>query len=750
MFKNLSLFGTPKKVKKKKKQSADVQQSTLLAQDVSAPTSNIDFLSRASISRVEDFCPINKLDACTIVRRLEDDLRHIQELTKVGFWKYNMTTKDLEWSDQTYEIFERNKNFPLTYNTFLGYVHPEDRDYVKTAFANAVESGNKYDITHRIVIDSKVKWVRERAHVTQQDGVQQDFVIGTVQDITEKKMSEETYRRMSLIFTESEEAFMVADSSGDMLEINDSFTRITGYSQDEIRGKNPRILKSGIHNEDFYKDMWHKVHVDGSWSGEVWNKKKSGEIYPEHLKIYAIRDGDGKIQNYIAMFSDITESKKHVDQMQHMAYHDTLTGLPNRAKLNKCIEHALVEASRNKTQCVIAYLDLDGFKQVNDRLGHAAGDILLKEAARRLNKSIRNHDVCARFGGDEFVVLLTNVNDSKESETALARISNTLNKPYMIDDQEVKVTASMGVTVYPDDASDSEILIRHADSAMYKAKQNGKNQIFTFDPDQEQSKMSRNKIKEQLVDALTINSLELYWQPYFDLVSDNIIGAEVLLRWNRNDEIISPVGFIPAIEHDELSIAIGDYVLTHAFRQIEALNARGLDVNINISINLFQRQLLQPDFEFKILKLLDVFPAVRPNQITFEILETVAIEDFELINMIISNLSARGIKFAIDDFGTGYSSLTYFSKIQAHTIKIDRSFISQIEDEGTDHAIIESIIGLSKTFNKTLIAEGIETEEQRKMLLDMGCSIGQGYLFSKAVQFAEFENMLLRQFAINK
>jgi EAL domain-containing protein (putative c-di-GMP-specific phosphodiesterase class I) len=262
--------------------------------------------------------------------------------------------------------------------------------------------------------------------------------------------------------------------------------------------------------------------------------------------------------------------------------------------------------------------------------------------------------------------------------------------------------------------------------------------------------MSRNKIKEQLVDALTTNSLELYWQPYFDLVSDNIIGAEVLLRWNRNDEIISPVGFIPAIEHDELSIAIGDYVLTHAFRQIEALNARGLDVNINISINLFQRQLLQPDFEFKILKLLDVFPAVHPNQITFEILETVAIEDFELINMIISNLSARGIKFAIDDFGTGYSSLTYFSKIQAHTIKIDRSFISQIEDEGTDHAIIESIIGLSKTFNKTLIAEGIETEEQRKMLLNMGCSIGQGYLFSKAVQFAEFENMLLRQFAINK
>ena len=700
------------------------------------------------IDNALDFCPFDKLDSCAIVNRLKQDLRDIQRLTKTGDWKLNLQTNDLEWSEETYDIFERNRKFPVTFNTFMSFVHDLDRVKVRTVIENAIKNCTGFDIEFRIITTlGNEKWVRSISDLSKSD---REYAIGTIQDISKRKATEASLIRMSTVFLSSTEASIITSRDGIILEVNDSFTKITGYAKEDVIGKTPSILKSGIQNEDFYKSLWTKILNDGQWSGEIWNKRKNGEIYPEHLKIIAVRDEMGEITNFVSLFSDISMSKKHIEEMQHLAYHDALTGLPNRTKFSSHIESAIEISNKSGKSFVVAYLDLDNFKPINDIHGHTAGDDLLKAVAHRLNKCIRNNDIVARFGGDEFVILLMNVNSDHEADVALNRMCTSIAKPFSINGHSISVTASIGLTTYPFDSCDVDALLRHADQALYDAKRQGKNQICRFDPSNEEQYINRKKIKIDLEHALEHGNLCVYWQPYFDLNTNQIIGAEALLRWADGAEIIPPIHFLDFIEHDNLGIAIGDFVIETVFDKVNELNKDLKLDNFHFSINLFQRQLLHVDFEKKVKIVASKYKSKFAHQITFEILETAAIEDFDYVNTLISSMNKIGYNFAIDDFGTGYSSLTYFSKIKAGIIKIDKSFISNITTNAADTAVISSLIDLSAKFNKIIIAEGVETNEQRHKLIELGCNIAQGYLFSRPIQFEEFKNLLVLQSKINK
>lgn len=701
-----------------------------------------------SLSDNTDFCPFDKMECCAIVNRLKRDLRDVQRLTKTGDWKLNLNTNNLEWSEETYNIFERNHKFPVTFNTFMSFVDDIDRSFVRSTFENAAKNHSKFDIEFRIntALGNK-KWVRS---ISDLSIIDREYVIGTIQDITKRKLTEESLMRMSTVFLSSAEAIIITDKNGIILEVNDAFSNVTGYSREDAIGQTPKILKSGIQNDDFYKMLWAKILSDGQWSGEIWNKRKNGEIYPEHLKIVAVKNNRNEIVNFVSLFSDISLSKKHIEEMQHLAYHDALTGLPNRAKFSSHIESAIDQANKTGKSFVVAYLDLDNFKPINDQHGHGAGDDLLKAVSHRLNKCVRNNDIVARFGGDEFVILLTNVNNDHEADVALNRMCGSIAKPFSINGHTISVTASIGLTTYPFDACDVDSLLRHADQALYDAKRQGKNQIKRFDPSNEEQYINRKKIKIDLEKALEAGNLCIYWQPYFNLTTNQIVGAEALLRWSDGAEIIPPIHFLDFIEHDNLGLAIGDFVIESAFKDVFDLNNNFNLTDFHFSINLFQRQLLHVDFEKKIKVAAGKYKMDFAKQITFEILETTAIEDFDYVNTLIDSMSKYGYHFAIDDFGTGYSSLTYFSKIKADIIKIDKTFISTINDNPSDAAVISSLIDLSAKFGKTLIAEGVETNDQRRTLIDLGCGIAQGYIFSKPIQFSEFKNLLNMQFNFNK
>jgi diguanylate cyclase (GGDEF)-like protein len=467
---------------------------------------------------------------------------------------------------------------------------------------------------------------------------------------------------------------------------------------------------------------------DSQWSGEVWNKRKNNEIYPVRLTISTAYDDDDKVKNYVAVFTDITEIEKHQSQLEHMAHYDGLTNLPNRTLLTNRLNQAIARSKQSKKVLAVAFLDLDGFKEVNDTYGHSFGDKLLVSLSHRLKDALRDCDTLSRFGGDEFVAILDDLKNVQDFKPILDLILKSVSKPIIVNDTLLKVSVSIGITLYPmDDVdADADQLIRHADQAMYVAKLKGKNCYHLFDIESEYTIKKHSKSLQDIAKAINNREFILHYQPKVNMKTGEIIGVEALIRWQHPERgLLSPINFLPLIENHTLSIEIGEWVINESLTQIAKWKKQGL--NLEVSVNIDALQLQEQNFSDRLAILLAAHPDVEPSYLQLEVLETSALGDIMNASEVMKKCIESGVTFAIDDFGTGYSSLTYLRRLPANLIKIDQTFVCDMLVDPEDKAIVEGVVALAKSFNRKVIAEGVETIAHGSALLEIGCELAQGY-----------------------
>ncbi len=542
----------------------------------------------------------------------------------------------------------------------------------------------------------------------------------------ELQRREAEQRLAASVFAHTHDSVVITDSENRIIDANEAFSRITGYAREDVLGKNPSMLKSGRQSTEFYKAMWQALNTNNHWSGELWNRNKKGEVFAALTSISVVRDDDGQVHHYIGLSADITPLKNHEYDLERIAHFDPLTGIPNRVLLADRLAQALAHTHRAGNHMAVCYLDLDGFKPVNDQFGHEVGDQLLIETSLRIRDCLRAGDTVARIGGDEFVLLLLDFSDSRECEAVLERMLCKVAEPLSIADNLVCVSASVGLTLYPDDLASADTLLRHADQAMYVAKQRGKNRYHLFDQELDRIALIRGETLTQIEAALLNDQFLLYFQPKVNMRLGKVLGAEALIRWQHPERgLLSPAAFLPDIEGTELVIALGNWVLARALDHLQKWQDMGL--NIVISINIAPRHLLHQDFVETLKAGFAAHPRLRPRCLELEILETAALEDIGRVTAVMKECQKLGVGFALDDFGTGYSSLTYLKALPADTLKIDQSFIRDILGDPEDLAIVAGIINLTAAFHRQVIAEGVETEEHGLLLLKLGCDNAQGY-----------------------
>ncbi len=524
--------------------------------------------------------------------------------------------------------------------------------------------------------------------------------------------------------------FSETDKSGIITYVNEQFCDISGYSAQELIGQNHRILNSGQHPPEFFIDMWKKVSRGQVWKGEICNRKKDGSLYwVESTIVPMYDDASQRVQKYVSIRFDVTEKRKFLETLQWQAEHDELTGLPNRFLLSKALDQAIVKAKSQPSTVAVGVLDLDGFKQINDRYGHEIGDRLLVAVADRLKHSMRIEDTVARLGGDEFVLIL-GVRDPKVLESALQRLLAALSAVYIIDGIGINISASIGVTLYPNDNENADTLLRHADQAMYKAKQSGRNRFHLFDVSKDKMDKSAFDTVIRVRQALHDGELCLHYQPKISLSSGAVIGFEALLRWQHpRDGLILPQYFIPLIEQSDLIVEIGEWVIDQALSQIEQW--ADLGHLWSVSVNIAALHLKKENFVKSLKFLLDSHPNVLLQMLDIEITESVVIENLPHVTQCLIACQDLGVTFSLDDFGTEYSSLSYLKQLPTQSIKIDKSFIRDILIDKDSLGLTKAIIGLAKSFNREVIAEGVETVEQEVLLMNLGCDVAQGYGIAK-------------------
>ena len=567
-----------------------------------------------------------------------------------------------------------------------------------------------------------------------------ESIFGIGRDVTDSRQTEERMQLAANVFTHAREGIMITDAAGLIVDVNAAFCRITGYGRKEVLGVNPRMLNSGRQDAAFYTDMWRTIGNTGHWSGEIWNRRKSGEVYAEILTISAVLDAEEQVKNYVALFTDITPMKEHQSQLEHIAHFDMLTGLPNRLLFADRLSQAMRLSERSKRSLCVIYLDLDGFKAVNDSYGHDTGDSLLVVLAQRMKQALREGDSLARFGGDEFVAVLVDLEHPHDCVPVLERLLQAAAEPVPLHVHgapiALRVSASIGATLYPKDGVDADLLMRHADQAMYLAKQAGKNRYHLFDVAHDTAVKTQRAWLEQIRLALQRDELVLHYQPKVNMHSGEVVGAEALIRWQHPQRgLLQPGDFLPGIENHELSVQIGEWVVNAALAQMSAWCASGL--TLAVSVNIGALQLQQPDFVTRLLAILARHPLVAHHNLELEILESSALEDIAVVAQVLHACHAEDLRVALDDFGTGYSSLTYLKHLPAQTLKIDQSFVRDMVRNSDDLAIVNGVIGLARAFGRQVIAEGVESPQQSALLQSLGCSLMQGYGIARPMPAAE-------------
>jgi diguanylate cyclase (GGDEF)-like protein/PAS domain S-box-containing protein len=555
-------------------------------------------------------------------------------------------------------------------------------------------------------------------------------VVETLRDWTSWKNTESQLRLIESVFASSSEGIIITDANVQILQVNPAFTALTGYAPDEVHGRNPSLLQSGIHDRSFYRELWKVLLEHGHWSGEVWNRRKSGEIYPESLSINAVRDPGGKVTHYVGMFSDITAQKQAQDQLEDMAKHDALTGLPNRIALSARLHQVLSMARSQNHLVAVCFVDLDEFKPINDTYGHEAGDQVLIEVSQRLKSATRSSDTVARIGGDEFIILLADFSTMEEIEQALGRILEILRQPIVIGTATVAVSASIGVTVHPLDESDTDTLIRHADQAMYVAKNTGRNNWRMYDASDDQETTLVSSTLSKVRDGLQHGEFRIFYQPKVNMRTGRVVGLEALLRWQHPERGLVPPGeFLPHVENSPLIVDLGEWVIHEVLQQIVRWQAA--DLSLRVSVNIAARQFQHIDFVMRLRSILAQYPGVSPSLLEIEVLESTAFDDVENVRAVLLACQEMGVVCALDDFGTGYSTLTYLRRVPARELKIDQTFIRDMLEDQEDLALVEGIIGLAQVFHMGVVAEGVETREHGIVLMRVGCDVVQGYYIAK-------------------
>ncbi len=678
-----------------------------------------------------------------VLEENERRLNESQHTAHLGSWELDLVENKLVWSDEVFLIFEIDKSkFDASYAAFLQAIHPMDRERVSRAYSDHLLNREPYEVHHRLLMaDGRIKYVEEKCNSQFDIHGKALISIGTVQDVTHSKLKDESMQVASMIYKFSTEAVMITDEKNIIQDVNPAFVNLTGYTLEEVVGKNPNILKSGRHDKDFYKEMWHSLETTNRWQGEIWDKRKDGSIYIKYASLNVIRNLDGGIYRYVAQFFDISERKRQEEVIRTQANYDSLTGLPNRRLFMDRLDQEIKKAHRAGHVLALIFLDLDRFKEVNDTLGHAKGDLLLKQAALRLSECVRETDTVARLGGDEFTLILPEFGERLHLERIAQNIINVLAQPFDLSDGDnVYISGSLGITLYPEDALDREGLLKHADQAMYSSKAQGRNRFSYFTESMQQEAIEKRVLTNELRSALSNRELEVYFQPIVDMKTGAINKAEALLRWKHPVRgMVSPMIFIPLAEESGLIVAIGDWVFQESMACIERWELK-LGRTIQVSVNMSPIQFDQSSSSTWMECLADT--QVISHKIAVEITEGLLIKDSMKVKQKLLEFRNFGIEVSIDDFGTGFSALSYLKQFDIDYLKIDRSFVQNLIEDESDKALTEAIIVMAHKLGIKTIAEGVETEAQRDALSAFGCDYVQGYLYSRPVPAVEFEALL--------
>lgn len=674
-----------------------------------------------------------------VLLHIQEDLEAAQQIASLGSWSLDLATNRLQWSSEIFRIFEIDQQqFDASYEAFLNAIHPDDRELVNSAYSDSVRDKTEYRIEHRLLMpDGRIKYVQERGKTVYDNEGNPVRSYGTVQDITDKKLAEQRLHQWASIFENTIEAVMITDCDQCIVDVNRAYTQITGYSKEEVLGKTPNFRRSGRHDRAFYEKMWNSINDTGSWSGEIWNRDKNGEVMPELHSISTIRDEHDNVVNYIGVFTDISALKRTEEKLEHLANHDPLTGLANRTLLNDRLARAIRRLGRSGSRIAVLFLDLDRFKMINDTLGHPVGDELLQKVAARLKSCLRDSDTIGRLGGDEFLVIIEDYHHLIDVENVVEKLRSALSIPIDINGKLLHAGVSIGISIFPEDGETTAELIRNADAALYRAKEAGRNDFCFYDAEFTRQATEHMAIEEELRLALENSSFTVYYQPKISLASGQVVGAEALVRLLRDDgTLVPPDDFIPISEESGLILPIGKWVLAEAMQQLSIWHEMGYS-RLHIAINISGIQIQRGSLVSTVNQLLDE-TGLQATSLELEVTESVLINFPAQAVEVLGALRKAGVSVALDDFGTGHSSLSNLKRYPISTLKVDKSFVRDIMDDPNDAAITRAVVAMGHSLDINVVAEGVETAEHAEYLKTLGCHQAQGYFYARPMPAAEF------------